>query len=53
MIEFLDTEDDVLAVKVAGKIVESDLDSIMNRLEPMLDSHDKVHVFGAGYSRSR
>ena len=45
MLEFLDTPDDVLAVKVAHKITGLDLDAVMDRLDAAMASHDKVHVF--------
>lgn len=45
MLEFLSAEEDVLALKVEHKISGEDLDTILDRLEPMLDKHDKLHVF--------
>lgn len=45
MITFLETAPDVLAVEVSSRIEEKDLDAILDRLEPMLDAHEKVHVF--------
>ena len=45
MIAFLDAPPDVLAVEISNRIEEQDLDGILGRLEPMLDAHDKVHVF--------
>ena len=45
MLEFLPTADDVIALRITGKITGADLDAIMDRLEPMLERHEKVHVF--------
>jgi hypothetical protein len=45
MLEFLPTADDVIALRIAHKISGEDLEAIMDRLEPMLEKHDKVHVF--------
>src|SRR5687768_5408223 len=45
MLEMIDSPDDVIAIRVSGKIVGSDLDAIMDRLDAVMASHDKVHVF--------
>ena len=45
MLEMIDTADDVLALKIAGKITGADLDAVMDRLEEALRRHDKVHLF--------
>lgn len=45
VLEFLDSAEDVIALKVSHKIRGTDLDSIMDRLEPLLNGFDKVHVF--------
>lgn len=45
MLEFLPTADDVIALRIAHKITGEELDAIMDRLEPMLQTHEKVHVF--------
>jgi hypothetical protein len=45
MLEWIDSADDVLALKISGKITGADLDSIMGRLEQAMARHDKVHVF--------
>lgn len=45
MLEFLPSENDVIAVRVSHKIRGADLDSMMDRLEPLLNRFDKVHVF--------
>ncbi len=45
MLEFLDSAEDVIAIRVSHKIRGTDLDSIMDRLEPLLNRFDKVHVF--------
>jgi hypothetical protein len=45
VLEELDSVDDVLAVRISHKINGTDLDAIMDRLDALLASHDKVHVF--------
>jgi hypothetical protein len=45
MLEFLPSADDVIALRIAHKITGKELDTIMDRLEPMLEQHGKVHVF--------
>lgn len=45
MLEFIDSADDVIAVKVAERITGADLTAIMDRLERSLAGHDKVHVY--------
>ena len=45
MLEELDSVDDVLAIRVSHKITGADLDAIMDRLEALMESHEKVHVF--------
>jgi hypothetical protein len=45
MITFLNAPEDVIALTVSHKITGVDLDSIMDRLEPMMESGSKVHVF--------
>lgn len=45
MLEELDSVDDVLAVRVSHKITGADLDAIMDRLDALMASHAKVHVF--------
>ena len=45
MLQIIDAPDDVVAVKVSGKIGTGDLDSIMDRLDGVMARHDKVHVF--------
>jgi len=45
MLEFLDTPDDVLAIRIAHKITGPDLDAVMDRLDAAMASHDRVHVF--------
>jgi hypothetical protein len=41
----IDAPDDVIALRVSGKISGSDLDAIMDRLDAVMAAHDKVHVF--------
>jgi len=45
MLEELDSIGDVLAVRVSHKITGADLDTAMDRLEALMESHSKVHVF--------
>jgi hypothetical protein len=45
MLEQLDSVDDVLAVKLSHKITGADLDAAMDRLDTLMSSHPKVHVF--------
>lgn len=45
MLEELDGVDYMLAVRVSHKITGADLDAIMDRLDALMASHDKIHVF--------
>ena len=45
MLEFIESTDDVLAVRVSGKIVGGDLDSILDRLDRVMNKHLRIHVF--------
>ena len=45
MHEFIDSPDDVIALKVSNKISGNDLSAIMDRLDSIMARHDKVHVF--------
>jgi stage II sporulation SpoAA-like protein len=45
MLEFLDTPESVLAVKIAHKITGADLDLVMDRLDAAMADHEKIHVF--------
>jgi hypothetical protein len=45
VLEELDSVDDVLAVRVSHKITGADLDAIMDRVDALLASHDKLNVF--------
>ena len=45
MLELLDAPGDVVAVRVSHKIMGSDLDPIMARLESAMSQHEMVHVF--------
>ena len=45
MHEFISSADDVIALKVSGKITGGDLDAIMDRLDSVMENHEKVHVF--------
>ena len=45
MLEELDSVGDVLAIRVSHKITGADLDAIMDRVDALMASHDKVNVF--------
>ena len=45
MLDMLPSADDVLALKIAGKIEGDELVTIMDRLDAMMDKHHKTHVF--------
>ena len=45
MLEFIASPDDVIALKISGSIKGTELDSIMDRLDAVMATHDKVHVF--------
>ncbi len=45
MLEFIDSGDDVIAIKVSSKITSADLDAILDRLERVMAQHGKTHVF--------
>lgn len=45
MLEWIDSAENVLAVKVAGKVTGSDLDAIMSRLDHVMARHSRFHVY--------
>ena len=45
MFEMIHTKDDVLAVRVEGKITGEDLASIMDRLDTAMAANETVHVY--------
>ena len=45
MPEFVTSRPDVIALRVSHRITGADLEAIMDRLEPLLAQHAKVHVF--------
>lgn len=45
MLTLMDTAEDVVAVRIAGKITGPDLDAVMSRLEAAMSRHEKVHIF--------
>ena len=45
MLDFIDSADDVIAVRVADRISGDELTTIMDRLDGAMARHDKVHVF--------
>lgn len=50
MHEFIETADDVFAVKISSKITSADLDALIDRLEAVMARHEKVHVFMESHS---
>ena len=45
MLEFIDTPDDIIALKISGKITSADLDACMDRLDRAFEASETVHVF--------
>lgn len=45
MLDFIDSPEDVLAVTISGTITEADLEAIMNRVDHILATQDRIHVF--------
>lgn len=45
MLEWIEAPDDVLALKMSGRITGEDLDPVMDRLDAAMAKHDRVHVF--------
>ena len=45
MHEFIDSPDDVLAVKISGTITGEDLDAIMDRTDAIMAKHRNIHVY--------
>lgn len=45
MLEFIESPDDAIALKISGAINGQDLDAIMDRLDATMERHDKVHMF--------
>lgn len=45
MLDMLPAADDVIALKISGKIMAADLDTIMDRLDAMLARYDQTHIF--------
>jgi hypothetical protein len=45
MLDIIASPEDVLAITVSGKITGEDLDLIMDRLDHVMATHDKVHIF--------
>src|SRR3546814_631941 len=45
MLDMIDSADDVIALKISGKISGRELDAIMDRLDAAMARHDKVHIF--------
>lgn len=45
MLQFIESDDDVVALTIAERVTSADLDAVMDRLEPALQRHDQVHMF--------
>ena len=45
MLELIETPNDVLALKISGRITGEDLDSIMDRLDAVMSEHEQIHLF--------
>ena len=45
MHEFIDSPDDVLALRVTDKLTSTDLSAMMDRLDQAMSRHEVVHVF--------
>lgn len=45
MIEFIESGDDVIALKITGKLLRGELEQITDRLEKLLAERDKTHIF--------
>jgi len=45
MHEFINSPDNVLALKISGSIKGPDLDVIMDRLDAVMERHETVHLF--------
>ncbi len=45
MHQFFDSAEDVIAVKVEGKITGADLDAVMDRMDSVMGRHPKFHMF--------
>ena len=45
MLELIDSPDDVIALKISGRITGEDLAPIMDRLDAAMERHEKVHIF--------
>jgi hypothetical protein len=45
MLQFIASPDNVFALKISGGIKGKDLDAMMDRLDAIMASHDKVHIF--------
>ena len=52
MLEFITSPDDAIALKISGAIKGQELDSIMDRLDAIMERHDKVHIFVESHSVS-
>jgi SpoIIAA-like len=45
MLEFIPSNEEVLAIKTGGRITRAELDEVTTRLERSLDAREKTHLF--------
>lgn len=45
MIEYIPSNDDVLALKTGGRLTKAELAEVTTRLEASLDAREKTHIF--------
>lgn len=45
MLQFIESPDDAIALKISGAIKGQELDSIMDRLDAIMERHEKAHIF--------
>lgn len=45
MLEFIEAPEDVLALKMGGRITGENLDAVMDRVDAAFEHHDKLHLF--------
>ena len=45
MVDFIPGPDDAVALRISGKITGSDLDAIMGRLDEVMASNERVHIY--------
>ena len=45
MLEFIESPDDIIALKISDRIAGADLDAIMDQVNRAFEASEKVHVF--------